>query len=84
MVRLGEIRRTELVAPLMALVQLLSEYHWYEYGVVPLDGLAVKVIDWPLSIAGEAGVIAPTTRGELTVTLSPGEHLFAVAESVTL
>ena len=44
-------------------------YHWYEYGVVPPDGLAVKVILCPESIVGLDGVTAPADNAEFTITL---------------
>ena len=47
-----------------------SEYHWYRYGAVPPDGLAVKLIDWPESIMGFVGVADPATRTGLTVSWS--------------
>jgi hypothetical protein len=31
-------------------------------------------MDWPLSMLGFGGVIAPATTAEFTVTVSPGEH----------
>jgi len=31
-------------------------------------------MNWPLSMIGFGGVIAPATMAELTVTVSPGEH----------
>jgi hypothetical protein len=51
-------------------VELVPEYHWYVYGEVPPDGLAVSVMDWPESITGDAGVIAPATKAGLTVTVT--------------
>ena len=56
------------VAPLMAVSEveqvpeLEAVYHWYEYGVVPPDGLAVNVMLWPLSMVGLDGVIAPAVN----------------------
>jgi hypothetical protein len=43
-------------------------------------------MDWPASINGLEGVIAPASRTGLTVTVSPEEHAEAGvrAESVTL
>jgi hypothetical protein len=53
--------------------------------VVPPDGLAVRVIDCPVSMVGTLGVIAPATKAGLTVTVSVGEHCETgwKAESVT-
>jgi hypothetical protein len=36
--------------------------------------LALRVIDWPISIVGAEGVIPPATRAGLTVTISGEEH----------
>lgn len=55
-------------------VGFVPVYHWYEYGVVPPDALAVSVIVSPLSMLGLEGEIAPAIRPELTVTVSDGEH----------
>jgi hypothetical protein len=65
---------------------LTPEYHWYVYGVVPPDGLAIRVILWPVFIFGEEGVIAPATNAEFTVTVLPDEQRETgrKAESVTL
>jgi hypothetical protein len=54
--------------------------------VVPPVGFAIRVMLWPESIDGLAGVTAPATSAELTVTVSPGEQRDSgdVAESVTL
>jgi len=43
-------------------------------------------MDWPLSIVGLGGVIAPATMAEFTVTVSPGEQneIGEKAASVTL
>ena len=62
-----------------------SEYHWYKSGGVPPDTCEVSVMDWPLSMAGFGGVIAPAAIAELTVTVSPAEHrdTGAKAASVT-
>ena len=62
------------VADDMAVVQAPSEYHWYEYGEVPPVGFAERMMDWPVSIEGDAGVTGPAEIGPLTVTVSPGEH----------
>lgn len=59
----------------------LDVYHAYVYGVVPPDGLAVRVMDWPLSILGEDGVIAPAARAELTVTVSVAEAAVAAGKA---
>jgi NAD(P)H-hydrate repair Nnr-like enzyme with NAD(P)H-hydrate epimerase domain len=45
--------------------------------VVPPEGFEVKVIDCPLSITGEEGVIAPAPRAEFTVTVSAAEQALA-------
>jgi len=62
------------------------EYHWNEYGAVPPDGLPIREMPWPVSIFGEAGVMAPATNIEFTVTMLAGEHCDDGdrAESVTL
>jgi hypothetical protein len=52
--------------------------------VVPPEGLAVRVIDCPTSMAGDDGVIGPAASVGFTVTGSAGEHCDADAESVTL
>jgi len=45
-VEVDEARYDELVAPDIGLVvQPDDVYHWDEYGVVPSDGLAVRVMD---------------------------------------
>ncbi len=67
----------------MGPVQLAPVYHWYVYGRVPPDGLAVRVIDWPLSIVGVAGVTVPADNARFTPTVSPAEHAVADDESVT-
>jgi hypothetical protein len=43
-------------------------------------------MDWPLSIVGEGGVIAPVLRSGLTVTMLPDEQAEdgVLAMSVTL
>ena len=46
----------------------VDEYHWYVYGVVPPDGFAVSVIDWPVSIMKFDGVGLPADNDGLTVT----------------
>jgi hypothetical protein len=81
----GEGEYVEDVAPAIGLVQPTPVYHWYEYGVVPPEGLAVRVIDWPESIVGEVGVMAPADSTEFTVRESPDEHALVgeYAESVT-
>jgi hypothetical protein len=52
---------------------------------VPPDGLAVSVIDCPVSIAGAEGVIAFGTNAEFTDTTSAEEHceIGEFAESFT-
>ncbi len=67
-------------------VALVPEYHWEEYGLVPPDGLAVRVIDWPESSVGLVGPIPPDIKAPLTVTVSPDEHCetWVLAASVTL
>jgi hypothetical protein len=62
------------VAPEIWFVQAAPVYHVYPYGVVPPVGLAVRVMDCPLSMIGEDGVIAPAPRTALTVTVSPAEQ----------
>ena len=66
-------------------IALAPEYHWNEYGAVPPDGFATRVILWPLSIFGVAGVTAPATNAGFTVTVLPDEHCETGenAESVT-
>ena len=60
-------------------------YHWYEYGVVPPDGLAVKVILCPESIVGLDGVIAPATSAGFIVKVEEYTELTVVGcESVTI
>ena len=61
-----------------------SEYHAYWYGVVPPDGLAVSVIDCPLSIAGLEGMIAPAESAGLMVTKSAGDVALTVGVPVEL
>jgi hypothetical protein len=53
---------------------------------VPPDGLDVSVIDWPLSIDGDVGVIGPGMSVGLTVTVSTAEQTDSgeYAESVNL
>ena len=46
--------------------------------------MAERLIDCPLSIVGDVGVMAPATSAGLTVTAFPGEHWEADAKSVTL
>ena len=52
---------------------------------MPPDGLAVRVILWPLSIVGLAGVMEPGINIGLTVTRSVTENWLTCmkAESVT-
>jgi len=58
----------------IAVPHIPSEYHWYENEGVPPDTCDVNTMDWPLSMVGFGGVIAPATIAELTVTVSPGEQ----------
>ena len=58
----------------IAVPHVPSEYHWYENEGVPPDTCDVNITDWPPSMVGLGGVIAPATIAELTVTVSPGEH----------
>jgi hypothetical protein len=53
---------------------------------VPPEACDVNVTDWPLSIDGEEGVIAPAARTGLTVTRSVDEETVGglVEASVTL
>ena len=55
--------------------------------MVPPEGLAVRVTDWPESIVGDAGEIEPAVGEEFTVTVSPTEQAVGagvpVEESVT-
>lgn len=55
-------------------VALAPVYHWYEYGAVPPDGLAAKLIVSPLSMLGLKGEIGPAINPEPTVTVFGGEH----------
>jgi hypothetical protein len=78
----------EEVAPPIWFVHAAPVYHVYPYGVVPPEGFEVKVMDCPLSMEGDAGVIAPATSAGFTVTVSPEEHALAAGvpwlASVTL
>jgi hypothetical protein len=51
------------------------------YGVEPPDGLAVSVMDCPLSIVGEEGVTAPATRMLSTVTSTAVEAPLVTGEA---
>ena len=42
--------------------------------MVPPDGLAVRVMDWPLSMTGAEGVMAPAERAGLTVAVPEPEE----------
>jgi hypothetical protein len=76
-VEAGEATYVLEVAPPIWVVHEAPVYHVYPYGVVPPEGFEVNVIDCPLSIIGEDGVIAPAPRAEFTVTVSPAEHALA-------
>jgi hypothetical protein len=41
--------------------------------VVPPEGLAAKATDWPLSMVGDDGDIAPALKATLTVTWTADE-----------
>ena len=45
----------------------------------------MRVIDWPLAMLGEIGVVAPIASGGLVLAVSPNEHdeVGVLAESVT-
>ncbi len=51
---------------------------------MPPETCDVKMIDWPVSIVGLGGVIAPAMMAELTVTVSPGEHFDTGVEAVSV
>jgi hypothetical protein len=87
----GDTVITELVWPLITEsdehVDELPEYQTYEKVVVPPVGLAVSVIDWPLSIGGVDGVTAPATSVGLTTTFADDVELsprLSVSFSVTV
>jgi hypothetical protein len=67
------VLRVDVVADAIEVVHAPSEYHWYEYGAVPPDGLALRAIDWPVSIAGALGDIPPADNGPFTVTVTAFE-----------
>jgi hypothetical protein len=83
---LGDADTPELVATTVVSEEQVADEPEYQVTVnveVPPDQEADRVIDWPLSILGADGVMAPAVRAGLTVTVS-----VAVAvpprESVTL
>jgi len=82
----GAVTYVDEVAPVTAREQVPSEYHLYEMEGVPPEAWDVRVIDWPASIVGADGVIAPEISAGLTATVSAGEQAEAGdwAESVTL
>jgi hypothetical protein len=52
--------------------------------MVPPEGFAVNVIDWPLSIVGEDGVMIPATKAELTVTATAFEVETSAGEALSV
>jgi hypothetical protein len=59
-------------------------YHWKVYGVVPRRGFAVSTINWPLSTAGDDGVIVTVgsaLTGKLTGPVDAGTPVPSVAET---
>jgi hypothetical protein len=69
----GKTIRLAPVCPETGVLQLAPVNHWYVYGAVPPEGLAVRVTDWPLSIVGPEGVIAPADGAGFTVIWAVGE-----------
>jgi hypothetical protein len=61
-------------------------YQRYESEGVPPEACDVNVTDWPLSMVGDRGVIAPAARAESMVTRSVEEDIVGalVEVSVTL
>jgi hypothetical protein len=62
----------EAEEPRLVPLQTEPEYHRYEYPPEPPEGVAVRVWDWPLSMAGEIGLIE-TEGGGLTLTVLVAE-----------
>jgi len=76
--------KVDVVAVAMTVIHAPSEYHWYEYGAVPPDGLEVRVIDWPASIVGVLGDIAPEESTPFTVTAAAFELTSSKGEPLSL